>query len=180
VISVVLSTPKKFHFSSWLIREVTSFDSSHASIHFVGRGVLSGIPWVFEATSHGVTIVNRTVWDRSNKALHEFRMVKDEEAGEKALQEMLLLLGDDYDYYGAIHLGLHLLRHRIFGNKKKVRVLGEETEAKLFCSELVARWLVDVEQILSETIVRIPSPEETAPATLYPALKKSDVFKCAS
>lgn len=178
MIAVVLSTPHKFHLSSWLIKYGTRFDSSHAAICVMGEGWMKDQALVLESTSHGTTFVHAGVWDTNNKPMHILLLKEHEDVAKAALGRLLPKLGSGYDYKGAYGYGIRLLIYAWTG--KLLRA--QDTPDKMFCSELVARWVNDIR--LETGVERLALlPDETTPAALYYQLKGSAWFEevsCAS
>jgi len=172
VIVVVLSTPSSPSLVSWLIRKITRFKATHASIHIKGRGMFAGSRLIFESTSHGVSLVHPSTWDKNNRAVFAYEMVGENEAGAVGLRETWKLLGADYDYLGLFHFGWRMLMDRIFG----VKVDAPITQDTLFCSELVARWLNEVKTQLGIPLGTL-RPDEVSPAGLSIELERSDLFR---
>lgn len=172
MIVVVLSTPSSFSFPSWLIRKITQFDATHASIHIKGRGMFAGSRLIFESTAAGVSLVHPSIWEKHNRAVYAYEMVGEPEAGAIGLRETWKLLGADYDYLGLFHFGWRMLMDRIFGVKMDAPI----TQDTLFCSELVARWLNEVKAQLGIPLGTL-RPDEVSPAGLSIELERSDLFR---
>jgi hypothetical protein len=172
MIVVVLSTPKSFHLSSWLIKVGTGYPASHASLHIRGRGLFEGERMVFEATAHGIGLVHPSRWDELNRPVAAYEMVDHHAAGRDAFREMWKSLGVDYDWNGALSFAIRIIIAKLYG----VKVQAEDTPDKMFCSELVARWLNRV-----NTSLGLPTgtlhPDEVSPAGLSVELERSDLFR---
>jgi len=173
VIVVVLSTPRSFHLSSWLIKIGTGYPASHASLHIMGRGLFEGERMVFEATAHGIGLVHPSRWDKLNRPVAAYEMVEQHEViGRAAFREMWKNLGADYDWKGAFSFALRIIVAKLYG----VTVPVEDTPEKMFCSELVARWLNEVQLRLDQPQDAL-RPDDVSPAGLSAVLERSELFR---
>lgn len=172
MIEVVLSRPKHFDLISWIIRKVTGFDASHATVHFLGTGMLSERRLILEASGqHGVSLIAGERWLERNQPVYSFRLT-NEAAGQCALAIIWGRLGGlDYDYIGLWHSGYRFLMARI-----GIRPRAPRSPKKLFCTELVARWLEIVFEQVGTAQMAL-RPDEVAPKHLYQELAKRDLFK---
>jgi len=171
MIHVVLSRPKKWYFASWAIMEVTNFDASHASVHFLGSGTFAGQPLVLEATTHGVGITHGTRWHGKNLPIHAFELRCDGDKPRGSLGRMWEYLGEDYDYRGVGYFAWRLFLKRCMG----LNVRAPDTEDEMFCSELVARWYLELYDSLGRGKPEV-RPEETSPSDLAAILEGDDLF----
>lgn len=172
LIYVVLSRPKKRSWVSWLIRLLTKFPASHATIHLVGSGTFNGQRMVIEAASHGVGIVHPSTWDANNQVVKVYQMVDGIEHGREALAYVWSYLGTSYDIYGLVHFAGRLILKRLFG----IRTSAPTSEDKWFCTELVVRWLAHVSRLRNLEPPNI-LPDETAPSDLALLLLNTGLFK---
>jgi hypothetical protein len=82
-------------------------------------------------------------------------------------------MGEDYDLYGLFHFGFRLLLNRLFGTK----LTPPRSDRKIFCSELVARWLTHVGEITAiEEFIELV-PDAVSPSDLDRLLTASDLFE---
>lgn len=174
MISVVLSRPRKFNLVSWLIRAIISFPASHASIHVAGRGLFAGQPMVLEATGdRGVSLVHRRQWSGQNLVVFQFNLQeKYAEAGDLSLASMLKALGENYDLRGLLSFGWRLFLRHFLGIRTRVH----STPNEMFCSEVVARWLISLRRLLSLQGIDVLPPDETSPADLVRVIQELGVF----
>jgi len=140
MIAIVLSRPKSCSPISWAIRKITNSDVSHASIHFshIGGPFSTGYRWVLESTGSGVNLVAAERWDNHNKLMYAFR-IRDDVMGPKALYIIFRELGAEYDFAGIGRFCAYLVLEKV--NKRLARMCVPDTPDKMFCSEVVARYL---------------------------------------
>lgn len=179
MITVVLSRPKKFSLISWLIRKATNFPASHASLHVVGTGTLQGRTLVLEATGHGVGVIPGGWWHAKNKVVCAYTLIELQGAGSAAYCRMWDESNVPYDFMGVGRFGVLLLLRWFFGLNIRH---APDTPKRLFCSELVARWLMHLSQIAkidNQAPVQI-SPEMMSPGDLVPVIKGMGCFESVS
>jgi len=176
MIRVVLSRPKKFDIVSFLIRKATNFPASHASIHIDGSGTLSGRTIVLEATGSGVGIVPGGWWHAKNKVVRAYKFAGDQNVGAEAFRQIWDASNVPYDFLGIFWFALRLITRWIFGVNVSY---ASDSPQRLFCSELVARWLVALSELsLREGEVALSiSPEDTAPGDLVPIIESMGMFE---
>jgi len=137
--------------------------------------MLSERKLVLEAAGQrGVSLMAASRWLQSNEIMYSFRLVATyEETGKRTLASTWGHLGGlDYDYIGLWHSGYRFLMARIGIRPRALR-----SPKKLFCSELVARWLERLFEELGTAAMPL-RPDEVAPKHLYQELSKRDHFKC--
>lgn len=176
MITVVLSRPKKFNLISWLICKATRFPASHASLHIVGTGTLRGRTLVLEATGHGVGVIPGGWWHAKNEVVRSFDLVELQGPGDAAYCRMWDESNLPYDFMGIGRFGSRLLLRWIFGLNIRH---SPDTPKRLFCSELVARWLMhlsEIAKIENKPLVQI-SPEMMAPGDLVPVIQRMGCFE---
>jgi hypothetical protein len=179
MIQVVLSRPKKFSLISWLIRKATGFSASHASLHLEGKGTLKGRTIVLEATGHGVGIIPGGWWHSKNEVVKCYKLVQRQDAGGEAYREVWDAANVPYDFLGVYRFACRLLARWIFGWNIKY---SPDTPEKMFCSELVARWLMVLSRLTAgegKEPISI-APEMMAPGDLVPLLGDMGFFEEAS
>jgi len=172
-VAVVLSRPRGRSFVSWGIRKFTSSDVSHASIHFMSHGgVLGRGQWVFESGGHGLVLVPKAKWDKSNDTRYRFTLKGDyTEIGYTALKSSMLELGTEYDFAGVGRFALYVILKKISPCLADRMV--RSTPDQLFCSELVLRVLHLMGSMASEGFEYVMDliPDATSPEDLK-ALRK--------
>jgi len=179
VIHVVLSRPKKFYLASWLIRKATNCDASHASIHIDGSGTLKDRTLVLEAVTHGVRVIPGSWWRAKNDVVKAYKLVEKEEAGAEAYRHVWDESNVTYDFLGIVRFAARLLARWIFGLNISY---SPDTPKRLFCSELVARWLMALSRITAgegDEPLKI-APEMMAPGDLIPLVETMGFFEDAS
>lgn len=136
--------------------------------------MLSSRKLVLEAAGQrGVSLMAASRWLESNTVVYTFQLTsKHEEAGKTALAATWGKLGGlDYDYIGLWHSGYRFLLARI-----GIRPAALRSPTKLFCSELVARWLERLFEEIDTAIMPL-RPDEVAPKHIYTELtKRSEMF----
>jgi len=119
------------HWISRLIRWALRSEVSHVYIEYPS-GMWGG-RWAAEATKGGVRKVPG--WKARHNVYAEFRCKFETKPGFAAVSKYL---GEEYDYTGAVALGLLALLWRWF--RVKVRHPFRSSKAQ-FCSEFVTHWL---------------------------------------
>jgi hypothetical protein len=176
VIRVVLSTPKKFNLISWLIRKATRYPASHASIHLEGKGTLKGRGIVLEATGHGVGVIPDGWWHAENRVIRSFALVRQQEIGGEAYREVWDESNVPYDFLGVARFAGRLLVRWLFGWRIRH---SPDTPERMFCSELVARWLMAFSRLTAgegQEPIKI-APEMMAPGDLVPLMDGMGFFE---
>lgn len=176
MIVVILSKPKKFYLASWLIMKATGFPASHASIHVEGSGTLKGRVLVLEAVTHGVRVIPGDWWHAENEVVRSYDLVDQTEAGAEAYRRVWDESNVPYDFLGIVRFAFRLILRWVFGINSSY---SPDTPKRLFCSELVARWLMALSQITtgegSEPITI--APEMMAPGDLIPLMEEMGFFR---
>lgn len=127
-INVCFSTTN--HLSSRIIRAITRSPVSHALLTY--RDATLGKVMVLEAVGDGFHVVPWSRWRKTNTLVERYELAISTDVQLAALREISELLGQGYDYLGA--LGWLSKRWRVHRNPL-------ESRTRLFCSEVVALYL---------------------------------------
>lgn len=171
--SVDLSHARGFAPLSWLIMRAQKFPASHASIR-AALPDLGGRALVFEATGSGVDFELGKKWDAHHVTVMRFQLLEEEDVIVAARAAFGWLL-DEYLDGGYDFVGLWAFGLRIVAKRLGVPLSAANTPGRVFCSELVARWLDRFEGEMDEPGGWKP-PDETAPADLAIRLDASPYF----
>jgi len=174
VISVVLSRPKGWAPLAGLICWGTDFDASHASLHAVGMGLLRGHALVLEAVGSGVALHHSRHWLEHYRVVHKHELQAEHwDAGRDAWSWTAdTYLDGKYDFIGLWAFAARVLMKKVGLKPRPVH----ESSNKLFCSELVARWLDRTLEILGRPALE-KRPDDTSPADLIPLMESTGLFE---
>jgi hypothetical protein len=146
------------HWISRIIRWVLRSEVSHVFIEYPSS--IWGGRWVAEATKGGVRKVQ--AYKSRHHVYAEFICKFDVRSG---LANAAKYVGDEYDYSGAIILGLLALLWRWFKVKLRKPLRASKSQ---FCSEFVARVLMGMKEVQVEGW----DPEQAGPDRLLQFCRK--------
>lgn len=169
-VSVIFSTPKKFHFSSWALKTKifgmgTPF--SHACLKIYSTAYDKTV--VYEASGSGIRAEKFENWKMKNKVIHEYSFNVPQERKVEIIKYCIDHLGIQYGFRTIAYLFLQDKFGWIIGG-------GKDGVNSFICSEFAYFMLKEeLDKLYSQIQRPLPeSMEDLHPRELYEALIEAE------